>query len=99
MLTKKYVKSRNVCQVTFELPAEGEAKQVHLVGDFNGWDQTGTPMKKVKGVWKATVDLEPDREYQYRYLVSGSEWRNDPKADKYVPNNIDGDNSVVVTTV
>jgi 1,4-alpha-glucan branching enzyme len=98
MLTKKYIKSRNVCQVTFELPAEVEAKEAYLVGDFNGWDQTGTPMKKVKGVWKATVDLEPNREYQYRYLVNGSQWHNDMNADRYVPNNIDGDNSVVNTS-
>lgn len=40
MLKKKYIKSRKVCQVAFELSAaqipEGiEVESVHLVGDFN----------------------------------------------------------------
>ncbi len=97
MLSKKFLKTKSVCQVTFELPSEIEAKQVCLVGDFNNWDDTANPMRKVKGVWKTTLKLEQGREYQYRYFVNGSEWHNDYDADKYVPNNVDGDNSVVVT--
>lgn len=97
MLSKKFLKSQSVCQVTFELPEEIEAKQVCLVGDFNNWDDTANPMRKVKGVWKTTLKLEQGQEYQYRYFVNGDEWYNDHGADKYVPNNLDGDNSVVVT--
>jgi hypothetical protein len=41
--------------------------------------------------------LEQGHNYQYRYFVNGTEWLNDWQADKYVPNNIDGDNCVVVT--
>ena len=98
MLKKKFLKSKPVCQVTFQLPSDIEAKQAYIVGDFNDWDQTATPLKKVKGEWKATLELEQGRDYQYRYLINGSEWRNDDAADRYVPNNIDGDNSVVVCT-
>ena len=55
-------------------------------------------MEKLKdGRFKTTLDLEKDREYQFRYLVNGSEWHNDWEADKYVPNPFSGDNSVVVT--
>ena len=97
MLSKKFLKSKPVCQVTFELPADIEAKQVCVVGDFNSWDDTANPMRKVKGVWKTTLKLEQGHEYQYRYFVNGSEWHNDHDADKYVPNNVDGDNSVVET--
>lgn len=97
MLTKKFIKSRQTCQVTFILPEEVAAKQASVVGEFNGWDATKNPMSKVKGVWKATLELEQNREYQYRYLVNGQEWLNDSQADKYVPNNIDGENCVVVT--
>jgi len=99
MLTKKFLKSKPVCQVTFKLPEEIAAKKVCLVGDFNGWDETANPMRKVKGVWQTTLKLEQGHEYQYRYLVNGSEWHNDWNADKYVPNNVDGDNSVVVTSL
>ena len=97
MINKKFIKSKQTCQVTFLLPEEVKAKQASVVGEFNGWDATRHPMNKVKGVWKATVEVDQNHEYQYRYLVNGSEWLNDNQADKYVPTNLDGDNSVVVT--
>lgn len=97
MLNKKFLKSKSACQVTFQLPQEIEAKEVSVVGEFNGWNAHANPMKKVKNVWKTTLELEQGREYQFRYLVNGQEWHNDEAADYYVPNNIDGDNSVVIT--
>lgn len=97
MLTKRFFKSKPTCRVTFELPKGIEARKANLVGEFNGWDTSATPLKKTKGIWKVSLVLESDREYQFRYFVNGSEWHNDEAADKYVPNNIDGDNSVVVT--
>lgn len=98
MLNKKFIKSKKVCQVTFSLPEEVAVKQASVVGEFNGWDANMHPMSKVKGVWKATIEVEQGHEYQYRYFINGGEWYNDPQADKYIPNNIDGDNSVVVTS-
>jgi 1,4-alpha-glucan branching enzyme len=97
MLKKKFFKSKPTCQVTFHLPKDVTAKEVFLVGDFNDWNQSATPLKKAKNVWKTTLELEQGQEYQFRYLVDGAEWYNDEAADKYIPNNIDGDNSVVVT--
>jgi 1,4-alpha-glucan branching enzyme len=97
MLKKKFFKTKPTCDVTFELPKDIEAKSVFVVGDFNEWDESANPLRKTKGVWKTTLKLEQDREYQYRYFVNGEEWHNDWEADKYVPNNVDGDNSVVVT--
>lgn len=97
MLKKKFFKSKPTCQVTFQLPSEIEAQAATIVGDFNGWDQSASPLKKIKSMWKTTLELEKDKSYQFRYLVNGSEWYNDEAADSYVPNNINGDNSVVVT--
>jgi 1,4-alpha-glucan branching enzyme len=97
MLTKKFFKTKRTCQVTFHLPKEIEARSAALVGEFNSWDIAANPMKKVKGIWKTTLELEKGRDFQYRYVVDGTEWLNDWEADKYVPNNIDGENSVVVT--
>ena len=97
MITKKFIKSKQACKVTFELPQDIEAKDASLVGEFNDWDSNAHPLKKVKSVWKTTLDLEQGREYQFRYLVNGQEWYNDDSADRYVPNHIDGDNSVVET--
>lgn len=97
MLNKKFIKSKKTCQVTFSLSNGDTVKEASVVGEFNDWDASKNPMNKVKGIWKTTVEVEQGREYQYRYVVNGSEWMNDPEADKYVPNNIDGDNSVVLT--
>ena len=48
MIKKKYVKSRDITKITFELaqyeiPGELQANTVHLVGDFNDWDSSATP--------------------------------------------------------
>jgi 1,4-alpha-glucan branching enzyme len=99
-LAKKYLKSRPVSKVTFKLPPDmvGEARQASLVGEFNGWDPKATRMKRLKsGEFKATVDLEVGREYQFRYLIDDAHWANDDSADRYVPAGIPGaENSVVV---
>ena len=96
MLKKKYLKNKDVCKVTFYTPKAIEAEQVTLVGDFNEWNPSATPMDALKdGRFKITVELTKDSEYQFRYFVDGNEWHNDWEADKYVPNPFSGDNSVV----
>lgn len=98
MLKKQYLKSRSVCKVTFYLPAAVKAETVHLVGDFNQWDEQATPMTPLKdGRFTVTLELEKGRDYQFRYLIDQNEWHNDWEADKYVPNPFSGDNSVVST--
>jgi 1,4-alpha-glucan branching enzyme len=97
MIKKRFIKTKKTCKVTFELPEDIEAKSASLVGEFNNWDEAATPLKKVKGVWRTTVELDQGKEYQYRYLVNGEQWYNDWDADKYVPNFVNGDNSVVET--
>ena len=97
MLKKKFFKTKPTCQVTFVLPVGIAAEKASVVGDFNNWDENVDRMKKIKRVWKTTIELEKGHEFQFRYLVNGTEWHNDDAADRYVPNNIDGDNSVVST--
>jgi 1,4-alpha-glucan branching enzyme len=97
MLKKQYLKTKDVCKVTFSLPAAVQGEKVYLVGDFNEWDEQNTPMKRQKdGSFTITLELNKGNEYQFRYLVNGSEWHNDWQADRYVPNPYSGDNSVVV---
>ena len=86
-LTKKYVKAKNACNVTFSVPKEAvrTAKTVHLVGEFNDWQLHATPMKKAAdGSFTATLKLKAGKEHQYRYLIDDMKWENDYKADKYV---------------
>jgi len=100
MFTKRYLKSGKV-KVEFTLPdsVAAEAETAYLVGDFNNWDESATPMTKFKnGKFKVTLDLEPNREYQFRYFINGKLWHNDWDADRYVANPFSGDNSVLNTT-
>ena len=96
MPRKQILKERAVVRVTFELPAEVEGETVHLVGDFTSWK--GIPMeKKSSGAWQTTVDLEPGRSFEFRYLIDGSRWENDWAADRYVRNPFGHENSVIET--
>ncbi len=98
---KEYIKSKNVCRVTFTLPkiAASDAKSVCIVGDFNDWNIHANPMKKLKnGDYTIKLDLEPGKEFQYRYFIDELIWENDWNADKYVRSLYgDSDNSVVMT--
>jgi hypothetical protein len=71
-----------VQQVQFVLVAPG-AKSVALVGDFNDWNSTATPLAAVRagGVWTITVPLPPGR-YTYNFVVDGSRVMPDPAAPK-----------------
>lgn len=96
-LRKKYLKSKPVCKVSFEFPVSRIAepvKEVELVASFNNWDPVA--LRKVKGAYTRTFDLEAGKDYQFRYRINGEIWENDEAADAYHANGIDGDNSVVV---
>jgi 1,4-alpha-glucan branching enzyme len=97
MLKKKFLKTK--CKVTFEVPdgISDTVSSVYLVGDFNNWDERATPLEKKKTSYAVTLDLDLDKEYQFRYLINEHNWYNDWQADKYVANPFHGDNSVVTT--
>jgi len=87
-IRKKYLASKNVCKVTFTLPkaAVSKANSVCLVGDFNGWNKSVNPMKRLRnGDYTVTMELGRGREYEFRYLIDGTRWENDWYADKYIP--------------
>jgi hypothetical protein len=96
-MPKKHVlKDRGVVRVTFELPADVQGESVHLVGDFTSWK--GIPMeKRDDGKWQTTVDLEPGKSFEFRYLIDGSRWENDWAADRYLRNEYGNENSVIET--
>jgi len=97
MLKKIQSGQTGKAKVTFVLSSQSDADHIHVTGDFNDW-QASTPMRRQKdGSFRATVELEPGREYQFRYLVDGNSWVNDEAADAYYPNPFGADNSVVRT--
>lgn len=98
-IKKRYLKTKPICKVTFRLSKKAAkgAEKVYLVGDFNEWDKKKAPMRKLKdGSFSKVLDLQPGKEYQFRYLLDNKEWENDWKADKYVKSSYPGvDNSLV----
>lgn len=71
--------SDTVVKFVFVAP---QARNVSLVGDFNGWDTTKTPMARVGnsgGVWSVTLPLSAGR-HLYSFVVDGNTWISDPAA-------------------
>lgn len=72
------------------------ASSVALVGDFNDWDNGGTPMQKGAGdLWTVTIPLTAGR-YTYTFIVDGTRWVADPLAPR-APADGFGQPSSVVT--
>ena len=76
------------------------ARNVSLVGDFNGWDMTATPMRKTDGrtTWSVSVPLAAGR-HVYAFVVDGNDWVADPQAPLSPEQWYGQRNSVVVVPV
>ncbi len=97
MITKKSENEERLVPVTFELPSTMWAERVNLVGEFNDWDTTATPMTRNRSDanWKVTVELKAGERHRFRYLVDGKEWLNDWHADDHEENPYGSYDSVV----
>jgi len=82
--------------VTFMLRAPG-ATRVSVVGDFNNWDASATPMAHSGSgdLWVLNVRL-PRGVHLYSFVLDGSEWRPDPSAPLAADGSFGGHNSVIV---
>jgi 1,4-alpha-glucan branching enzyme len=100
MIHKEPARKKGFVRVTFELPSNMWAERVNVVGDFNDWDTTATPMSRSRADanWKVSVDLEVGERYPFRYLVDGKEWLNDWHADDHIENPYGSYDSVVDLT-
>ena len=55
------------------------ARHVAVVGDFNGWNASTTPLvaAKVPGAWSVSVPLTAGR-HEYAFIVDRTHWTADP---------------------
>lgn len=74
-----------------------QAKAVSLVGDFNRWDTTATPMTRTPtgGTWSVTLPLTPGR-HLYAFVVDGTQWVADPAAPLSPEDGFGAANSVLL---
>ncbi len=99
-IKKQILKSKNICKVSFSIPAvtlEAQEK-VAVLGDFNNWNVSeALLLKKGKdGVFKGNLELATGKEYEFRYLVDEKTWANEVEADKFAPNVFGAENSVII---
>ena len=90
------VRNKNIYQdpnYFFRLRGYPNAKEVHLVGDFENWDQNQYLMHWNGEEWIFPIHLEPGK-YLYKFIVDG-EWILDP-AHSHREQNIFGTGNSVV---
>ena len=82
--------------VRFTVFAPG-AKQVFLVGSFNGWAKHATPMKIVDGssLWSVDVPLT-EGEHTFMYVIDGVRWMTPLQAEDFVTDGFGQTNGVVI---
>lgn len=95
-IKKQFIKSRQVCKVTFSILTK-KANSVSVVGDFNNWNPTNGEMSKLKnGTFKGVFEMPKATTYEFKYVVDGI-FVNEPEADSQVWNEFAGsENSVLV---
>jgi 1,4-alpha-glucan branching enzyme len=77
----------------FEFQPPGGARQVMLAGDFNGWQPR--KMRKQRGGAFVAVESVPPGRHQYKFLVDGQQWCEDPDCGESEHNPYGTGNSVV----
>ncbi len=86
---------RTTIQFVLVAPA---ATSVSVVGDFNDWNVTATPLARGQGegdgLWSITIPLEPGH-YRYSFLIDGDTWVKDPQAASAVEDEFGRANSIL----
>ncbi len=91
--TTKTRSGSSLNSVSFEFFAP-TARTVTLVGDFNNWDPGSHPLRQSdRTLWKVTMRLKSGT-YQYKFVIDGDRWEEDPLNPNRVPNEHGTFNSV-----
>ena len=100
MIYKRPSTNKSKVIVTFEIPGTIWAERINLVGDFNNWDTESLPFRHNRQEnWQIEIELEAGREYRFRYLFDGDQWRDDWHADKCIANPHGGYHSILIAEV
>ena len=88
---------------TLRIPAQfvldareaADATSLSVVGDFNDWDVSATPMTLEGGVWSVTLPVTPGR-HVYAFVVNGTRWVADPRAPRATDSDFGRPGSVII---
>jgi 1,4-alpha-glucan branching enzyme len=93
---RPYTKRSTKQAVKFELNNEQaqNANFASVAGEFNDWNKDANPMTKTLNGFEVEIELEKGKNYQFRYVLNGTNWINDPYR-KTVDNGMGECNSVI----
>jgi serine protease AprX len=73
------------------------AQSVSVAGDFNGWSQVATPLQRnSSGLWSAQIVAPGAGRVEYKFIINGRRWIEDPSNGMKAPDNYGGLNSVLL---
>ena len=76
---------------------DDSAQSVSVAGDFNGWSQFATPLKRNdSGLWATEIVVPGAGLFEYKFIVDGRRWIEDPSNGMKAPDNYGGLNSVLM---
>jgi serine protease AprX len=76
---------------------DDDAENVSVAGDFNGWNHVATPLKRNNsGLWTTEVSVPQTGRLEYKFIINGQRWLEDPSNGLKTPDNFGGLNSVLV---
>ena len=81
-------------RVQFVLVAP-DAKSVAVVGDFNDWNPSATPLESARGMWSSEEVVTAGR-HDYAFVIDGTRWIADPSAPRAPADELGGGYSVLV---
>ena len=76
---------------------DDSAQSVSVAGDFNGWSDVATPLKRNdSGLWFTEIVVPRAGRFEYKFIINGRRWLEDPSNGMKAPDNYGGLNSVLV---
>jgi len=76
---------------------DDNAHNVSVAGDFNGWSHVTSPLKRNdSGLWFTEILVPRAGRFEYKFIINGQRWIEDPSNGMKAPDNYGGLNSVVV---
>jgi serine protease AprX len=76
---------------------DDRAHSVSVAGDFNEWNHVATPLKRNEsGLWFTEIVVPRTGRFEYKFIINGQRWIEDPSNGMKVPNDYGGLNSVLV---
>jgi serine protease AprX len=72
------------------------ARSVALAGDFNGWTEPFALSRNSEGLWMTEIRTPSAGRYQYKFIVDGKRWIEDPSNGMKTPDGYGALNSLLV---